>query len=339
MIPQTPRLRQVEDATPDSWQQQLANLVRDPKELFRLLDLNLDKLPAALAANKDFALRVPRPYLNRIEPRNWQDPLLLQVLPLGEELAPQPGFSHDPLAEKDSNPIPGLIHKYAGRVLMVVAGSCAINCRYCFRRHFPYQENKASRQDWQTALNYIAERPDIHEVIFSGGDPLVASDKMLASLVSQISDIPHVHTLRIHSRLPIVLPQRITDSCLAWMTESRLQPVMVVHCNHANEIDGEVAMALQTLKAAGVTLLNQSVLLAGVNNEAKALIELSHALFRVGVLPYYLHSLDKVQGAAHFQVPESEGLDLIAQLRNRLPGYLVPKFVKECPHELSKVPI
>ena len=347
MIPQTEAIRQVDakNANADTctetqiWQRALANVVKTPQELYTLLELSTDQLPAALAASQDFALRVPRAFVQRMQKNNWDDPLLKQVLPLGRELEFEPGFSSDPLAEADHNPTPGLIHKYQGRVLLIVSGGCAINCRYCFRRHFAYQDNNPSRQQWQKTLDYVRQDDSIHEVILSGGDPLVASDALLSELVQHIAAIDHVKTLRIHTRLPIVIPQRITQQCIEWMQQPRLQTVMVVHCNHANEIDAEVEQALAKLKSAGITLLNQSVLLHGVNNTSSALSQLSQRLFSCGVLPYYLHLLDPVTGAAHFHVEEQHGQTLIQSLQANLPGYLVPKFVKEEPGEPSKTAI
>ncbi|ARN73556.1 EF-P beta-lysylation protein EpmB [Oceanicoccus sagamiensis] len=325
--------------TPESWQQALANVVRQPEELFDLLQLDKSSLPAALAASQDFALRVPRAFVARMKTGCADDPLLKQVLPLGAELDYQPGFSEDPLGEMDCNPVPGLIHKYHGRVLLIVSGGCAINCRYCFRRHFPYSDNNPGRSERQQMLDYIRSDSSIHEVILSGGDPLAASDILLAELVEELAAIPHLTTLRVHSRMPVVIPQRITSQCLQWLTATRLNTVMVVHCNHANEIDQTVQDSLHRLKYAGITVLNQTVLLAGINDNADSLAELSERLFAAGALPYYLHTLDKVQGAGHFQVPEEVGQQLITALLARLPGYLVPKLVKEMAGARSKVPV
>jgi EF-P beta-lysylation protein EpmB len=339
MIPQTELIRQVKPADSQSWQYCLAHVIRDPKILFELLQLDINHLPAALRACQEFPLRVPMPFIKRMKKGDWNDPLLKQVLPLGQELEKQPGFSSDPLEEANSNPLPGIIHKYQGRVLLIVSGGCAINCRYCFRRHFPYKDNNPGRSQWQPMLDYIRADDSIHEVILSGGDPLAASDSLLSELVSGIASIPHVSTLRVHSRLPIVIPQRITDQCLQWLTSSRLKPVMVIHCNHPNEIDNSVQQSLQTLKSAGVTLLNQTVLLAGINDNEETLIALSERLFQAGVLPYYLHLLDKVQGAAHFDVSKQRAQQLTETLLTQLPGYLVPRLVQELPGAESKVPI
>lgn len=287
----------------------------------------------------DFPLRAPHAYVSRIERGNPEDPLLLQVLPLPQELEVHPGYTEDPLEESDSNPCPGLIHKYHGRVLLILSSSCAIHCRYCFRRHFPYQANTPSKKDWQQALTYIHGDTSITEVIYSGGDPLASNDRQLQWLTEQIASIPHVKRLRIHSRLPIVIPDRITPQLLQWLTATRLQTSMVVHCNHPNEIDAAVGNALYQLKIAGVTLLNQTVLLNGINNCSNTLTTLSDKLFSHGVLPYYLHLLDKVAGAAHFDVSDTEAIALHNQLMNQLPGYLTPRLVRESPHFGHKVPI
>jgi len=305
------------------WQDELSDLIRDPKELFELLNLDAphlkEHLKNAIAASRDFPLRVPRPFAARMKKGEINDPLLKQVLPLGSELLAAPGYSADPLEEAAANPHPGLIHKYKGRVLLVVSGNCAINCRYCFRRHFPYGENKPGRNDWQPVLDYIAADPSITEVIYSGGDPLAAADKQLAWLTEQLVAIPHLQRLRIHTRLPIVVPSRIDENCIDWMTGHRLQTVMVLHANHANEIDADVAEAAERLKQAGVTLFNQTVLLKGINDSVETLTQLSEQLFRIGVLPYYLHLLDKVAGASHFDMEESEAKALYQGLLKNLP--------------------
>ncbi|WP_066960692.1 EF-P beta-lysylation protein EpmB [Microbulbifer sp. Q7] len=321
------------------WQDEMADLVTDPQELLDALQLAPAQLPQLTAASALFQLRVPRPYLKRIRPGDPQDPLLLQVLPSAAELQPNPGFSDDPLEEANANPVPGVVHKYRGRLLLITAGQCAVNCRYCFRRAFPYSDNHLNRHQWQQALDYIRSQQDLREVILSGGDPLVMSDKQLGWLAAELQHIPHLDKLRIHTRLPVVAPSRINQELLDWFSGSRLKPVLVLHCNHANEIDGEVRNALGRLRAAGVTLLNQSVLLKGVNDTAQSLADLSETLFAAGVLPYYLHQLDRVQGAAHFEVSDDRARDLVDQLRHRLPGYLVPRLVREIPAEKSKTPL
>lgn len=323
----------------EAWQDALKDLIRTPRALFEALELDPALLPAALAASDSFELRVPRSFVARMQKGNIADPLLRQVLPLGEELLAAPGYSEDPLGEGEANPHPGLIHKYHGRVLLIVTGSCAINCRYCFRRHFPYADNRPGRADWEGALDYIRADASISEVIFSGGDPLNAPDSQLTWLTSQLARIEHVTRLRVHTRLPIVIPSRITSSCLAWLASDRFANSLVIHSNHAQELDHEVAAALDRLRDRGVTLLNQTVLLAGINDNEQTLTALSERLFSLGVLPYYLHMLDKVAGAAHFTVAEDRARQLLLHLRHHLPGYLVPKLVREIAGQPSKTPL
>lgn len=319
-----------------SWQQQLAKSFRDVVSLAEFCGLQPDQLQTYDA---QFPLRVPLAYAKRIRHGDIYDPLLKQVLPLRAELQRYPGYSNDPLAERAANPLPGLIQKYRGRVLLVLNGNCAIHCRYCFRQYFPYAENAGKREDWQAALDFIARDPDISEVILSGGDPLTASDRRLRELTESLEAIPHIKRLRIHTRLPIVLPARITNDCVKWLSQGRLQPVVVVHTNHPREIDEDVRAALARLKSAGISLFNQSVLLKSINDDVDVLATLSEDLFAAGVIPYYLHTLDKVHGSAHFDVPETKAKQLLIGLRHMLPGYLVPKLVKEQPDMASKTPI
>lgn len=322
-----------------TWQEALKNAISDPQELWRELNLNPADLPAAYQANTLFALRVPREFITRMEKGNPQDPLLLQILPGGNELISTAGFSADPLNEKAFNPVPGLLHKYHGRVLLTLAGSCAINCRYCFRREFPYENNVPGQQGWQQALNYIAADISIQEVIFSGGEPLMLKDHVLSQLISQIQSIPHVTRIRIHTRLPIVIPSRVTDELITVLTRTRLPIIIVLHCNHANEIDDAVANAVSCLRHANMTLLNQSVLLKNINDDANVLINLSERLFTTGILPYYLHLLDRVNGTNHFEVDEMNAKQLIEKMSQCLPGFLVPKLVREIAGEPAKVSI
>lgn len=320
------------------WQQALADVITNIQELCHILQL--DPAPF-LEPHKglDFGLRVPHSFVARMTKGDPNDPLLRQVLPLAEEAQITPGYTHDPLAEKTTNPIPGLLHKYHGRVLLLVSGGCAIHCRYCFRRHFAYHENTPGQAGWDKAIAYIAAHPDITEVIYSGGDPLLLKDDFLASLTEKIAAIPHVTTLRIHTRLPVVIPERVTPALCDWLKNTRLQTVVVLHCNHANEIDTQLAQAIQNLRQAGVMLLNQAVLLAGVNDATETLIALSKRLGAVGVLPYYLHLLDPVQGTAHFAVPMEEAKKLWEALLPKLPGYLVPKLVQEKAGMPAKCPV
>ena len=274
-----------------------------------------------------------------MQPGDWFDPLLLQVLPLARESEQMPGYSEDPLRERDTNPVPGLIHKYHGRVLLIASPACAVHCRYCFRRHFPYDENTPSRTDWDQALDYIRQRSDIKEVILSGGDPLALNDKRLDTLIQAIAAIDHVTTLRFHSRLPVVLPARITPRFVNMLQALDKDVVFVIHSNHPAELGSALHEAMSRLRAAGVTLLNQTVLLRGVNDDAHALAKLSRGLFNSGVLPYYLHQLDRVEGAAHFEVSDDQARRLHRALLEQLPGYLVPRLVREDPDIVYKAPL
>lgn len=322
-----------------TWQKLLSEAITDPRELLDILQLDFALLARAQQAVKLFPLRVPRSFVAKMQPRDPHDPLLRQVLPLGEELQEVTGYNADPLQENAVNPIPGLLHKYYGRVLLTLTGACGVNCRYCFRREFPYSENNPGKNSWEQAVAYIAADPTISEVILSGGDPLIVSDVQLQQLIDKVAAIAHVTTLRIHTRMPIVLPERITQGLIQCLTSTRLRPVMVLHCNHPNEIDAEISAAMQQLRAAQVTLLNQSVLLCGVNDSIAILCELSKKLFSVGILPYYLHTLDKVRGAAHFSVTEAKACELAWGVAQHLPGYLVPKLVKEEAGQAAKIPI
>ncbi len=326
-------------ATLPRWQHALAQAVTDPEELLNLLQLDPALLPAARAAARLFPLRVPRSFVARMQRGNPADPLLLQVLPLGAELQEIQGFNADPVGDIRSRIAPGVLHKYQGRALLIATGACGVHCRYCFRRHFPYGAETASSDHWHTALAAIRTDPSIHEVILSGGDPLSLNDRRLRELTRHLEQIPHVNRLRIHSRQPIVLPERVDAGLLSWLRGLRLQKVMVLHANHARELDTSVARACQALQDSGVTLLNQSVLLRGINDSATALIDLSESLFAAGILPYYLHLLDRVQGAAHFEVPEVQAQALLQQLTATLPGYLVPKLVREISGRTSKTPV
>ncbi|MEX0939273.1 MAG: EF-P beta-lysylation protein EpmB [Pirellulales bacterium] len=314
---------------PASWRQSVKRAVRHPGELCRLLDLPSELAKRATAAHGDFPLFVPRELIARMRPGDPNDPLLRQVLPLDAETAPVEGFLADPVGDVTARRSPGLLSKYRGRVLLVTTGACAVHCRYCFRRHYPYGQNPHAPRDWQPAIGEIARDRELREVILSGGDPLMLIDRHLAELAQQLAAISHLTRLRVHTRLPIMIPQRVTEELLRWLTGSRLAPVMVVHVNHAAEIDGEVAAALTRLVEAGVPVLNQAVLLRGVNDSVAAMAELCERLVDLRVMPYYLHQLDRVAGAAHFEVPVAQGLQIINELRARLPGYAVPRYVQE----------
>ncbi|AUY26711.1 MAG: EF-P beta-lysylation protein EpmB [Mixta calida] len=323
----------------EDWLQQLADVITEPHELLRFLALEQHpELAAGEPARKLFALRVPRAFAQRMKKGDPRDPLLLQVITDRQEFIDAPGYSADPLDEQNSV-VPGLLHKYKNRALLLVKGGCAVNCRYCFRRHFPYQDNQGNKRNWQRALDYIREHRELDEIIFSGGDPLMAKDHELDWLIGELEAIPHLKRLRIHSRLPVVIPARITETLCQRLGNSRLQVLMVTHINHAQEIDLALRHGVAMLKRAGVTMLNQSVLLRGVNDNAPALAELSNALFDAGILPYYLHVLDKVQGAAHFYVSDEEARAIMRQLLPLVSGYLVPKLAREIGGEPSKTPL
>lgn len=320
-----------------SWQRALSDLVTDPRELLSLLHLDSQYLDHLLVGGSHFPLKVPRGFIARIQKGNWHDPLLQQVLPLAKELEKIPGYTLHPLQETSKNPVPGLLHKYAGRVLVLLTNACAIHCRYCFRRHFPYEDNNPGRIGWKKIFEYIRQDQTIHEVILSGGDPLAVSDALLQSFTDQLAEINHVKRLRIHTRLLVVLPERITDEFLTWITHLSFKPVIVIHVNHPQEINDEVCFALKRLRDAGILLFNQSVLLKNINDDANVLSTLSEILFTQGVIPYYLHLLDPVEGAGHFAVDLSRVRELHHAMMLRLPGYLVPRLVCEKPDELSKI--
>lgn len=312
-----------------SWQQQLAEAFTTIEALCAYLRVNPGDLPVSQQAARNFPLKVPLSFAANMAKSNPDDPLLRQVLPVSDELTEFPGFVNDPVGDLEAAVLPGLLHKYHGRVLLINTGACAINCRYCFRRNFPYGEQQLGRQDEQKALDHIRSNPGITEVILSGGDPLALSDARLEFLFTQLAAMPHVKRIRLHSRLPIVLPARITHSFVDLCRQNVKPVVLVVHCNHPNELSAEVNKALKPMKLNGVTLLNQSVLLKGVNDDADILCHLSEKLFYFGILPYYLHQLDKAKGTGHFAVADEVALALITFMQNRLPGYLVPKLVRE----------
>ncbi|MBX9790294.1 MAG: EF-P beta-lysylation protein EpmB [Pirellulales bacterium] len=321
------------------WQQALRDAIRDAAELCSLLELDAAQLGLSAAAARDFPLLVPRGYAARMRRGDPDDPLLRQVLPIRAECAVTPGFSADPVGDAAAQRAPGLLHKYAGRALLVTTGACAVHCRYCFRRHFAYDELPTAGVAWEPALAEISADRSLEEVIFSGGDPLTISDVRLSELAARLATIDHLRRLRIHTRLPIVLPERVDDALVAWLSGTRLTPIVVVHANHPAEIDADVAAALARLAAAGALLLNQAVLLAGVNDDVETLVELSRRLIEARVFPYYLHQLDRVAGAGHFEVAIERGRELVEQLRARLPGYLVPRYVQEFAGEPCKRPL
>jgi L-lysine 2,3-aminomutase len=320
-----------------TWQAELAAAITSPRELLALLGLEAHWQPEMEHAAQTFRMRVPRSFARRMQHGNPADPLLRQVLPLGEELISPPEFVSDPLAEGAAQAAPGLLHKYTGRALLITTGACGVHCRYCFRREFPYAEQTTNNPRMSAALAAIANDPSIEEVILSGGDPLSLTTARLAELTAEIERIPHVQRIRVHTRQPVVLPARVDSALLRWIEGIRVPLVIVLHANHAQEIDAAVAASLAAMKARGTTLLNQAVLLAGVNDSADAQIGLSKRLFAVGVLPYYLHLLDKVRGASHFDVPFAKARQILADITARLPGFLVPKLAQEIPGAASKL--
>jgi len=320
-----------------SWQAAMKDAVRDPAELCRLLDLSPESVGMSQSAGAQFPLFVPRGYVARMRPGDPADPLLRQVLPVTDEIAELPGFVADPVGDLAATRQPGLLQKYRGRVLLIATGTCAVHCRYCFRRNFPYDESPRSIEDWRPALDEIADDPSIHEVILSGGDPLTLVDATLGELVGQLSEIRHLRRLRIHTRLPIVIAERVTDELIDILSGSRLTPIVVIHANHANELDSRVAATLARLSDSGIVLLNQAVLLAGINDSIEAQAVLCERLVDLRVMPYYLHQLDRVAGAGHFEVPIHVGRRIVEELRSRLPGYAVPRYVQEVAGATSKI--
>ena len=324
---------------PARWQQAWRDAVRTPQELLFLLGLEALASQVSAEATAQFALRVPRGFVARMRRGDAADPLLRQVLPLDDEMRPAQGFSLDAVGDAAARAATGVLQKYRGRALLVATGSCAINCRYCFRRHYPYAEETAAREGWRDAVATIGADPTIEEVILSGGDPLSLATTKLAELTDALAAIPHIRRLRIHTRLPIVLPERVDDPLLQWLAALPWPVAVVVHANHANEFDVSVDVAMARLRSAGAHLLNQAVLLQGVNDSVDALADLSERGYAAGVLPYYLHQLDRIQGAAHFEVPDEKARTLHAALAARLSGYLVPRLVREVAGDTGKRPL
>jgi EF-P beta-lysylation protein EpmB len=353
------------------WQKELANSFTTLESLLEFLQIDPSSLPLAKApqapsdtntpssaitpeqntsiapkvifkqhdhARTLFPMRVPRPFAQLMEIGNWHDPLLQQVIPQQLEFEDKPGFVSDPLQEHDGSTT-GLIHKYKSRVLLIVRGGCAVNCRYCFRRHFPYQDNHLGKAQYQSVVDYVKNDANINEVIFSGGDPLMANDQQLSNLAMQFNDISHVKRLRIHTRLPVVIPSRISAELIACLASLRLKPIIVLHINHKNEISSALRDKTKALRDAGITLLNQSVLLQGINDNADDICDLSEALFEADILPYYLHMFDPVKGASHFDVSKRKAQKIMAEAIKRLPGFLVPRLVQELPGQPGKTPI
>jgi L-lysine 2,3-aminomutase len=324
-------------AAPSRWQAELADAISTPEELLAALHLDHSLLAPARDAASTFRLRVPRNYVARMRVGDPADPLLRQVLPIGRELEDVADYVTDPLGEHAALRAPGLLQKYRGRALIITTSACAVHCRYCFRREFPYSEQTSNAPRWSAALSEIGRDSSIEEVLLSGGDPLSLSDARLKSLTDALATIPHIRRLRVHTRQPIVLPSRVDGGLLNWLHSVRIPTVFVLHANHPNELSEDVRAACEKLRATGVTLLNQSVLLRGVNDDVDVLAELSRRLFDSGVLPYYLHVLDRVRGSAHFEVPETDARVIAGELAARLPGYLVPRLVREIHGAPAKV--
>ncbi|KPH96500.1 EF-P beta-lysylation protein EpmB [Pseudoalteromonas porphyrae] len=321
-----------------NWQKELANVVTCPKVLLEMLGLSSQVHENDIKARSLFPVRVPVPFIKKMRHGDVNDPLLLQVMPRHQEFIAKTGFNKDPLEEQD-NKQPGLLHKYRSRVLVMFKTGCAVNCRYCFRRHFPYQENQLNKRSLIDALDYIKSDTNINEVILSGGDPLMAKDDAISWFMDELEQLPQIKRMRIHSRLPVVIPSRVTDELCQRLADSPLKIIFINHINHANEIDNEFKTAMQKLKKAGVTLLNQAVILKDVNDSARAQIDLSEALFDADVLPYYLYLLDKVEGASHFDIKEEQARKIVGEMLLALPGFLVPKLVREIGGQQSKTPI
>jgi EF-P beta-lysylation protein EpmB len=329
-IPPTPA------GSDSDWRAILKSAIRNPADLCRILRLPADLAESAARAAGGFPLLAPLPYVERMEPGNPRDPLLRQVMPLEDEQRETPQFTADPVGDAAAKRLPNLLQKYHGRALMITTGVCAVHCRYCFRRHYPFDQKAASPRRWDSAVREIARERSIGEVILSGGDPLTSVDADLADLVSELESLPQLRRLRIHTRLPIMIPQRVTGELIRVLRTSRLLPIVVVQSNHPQELDGAVESALTRLAEAGIQVLNQTVLLSGVNDDLETLTGLSSRLLECRVMPYYLHQLDRVAGAAHFEVPLDEGLRLIREMRALLPGYAVPRYVREDPGAPSK---
>ena len=313
--------------------------IRNSRELCDALELEHESLHLSSEGEAEFPVFVPRELLSRIRVGDPNDPILLQVLPRSEESQIAVGDLLDPVGDSLVEKTAGLLHKYSGRVLLIVSGACAVHCRYCFRRHYPYSLSPKSLADWQPAIEYIQSDDSIHEIILSGGDPLTVSDGQLSNLIKQLDAIPHLSRLRIHTRLPVVIPNRVDASLCEWLRRSRLAKWIVLHINHAQEIDSEVLQAIQRLQQTGAVVLNQSVLLRGVNDCVDTLHQLCEQLIDCGVVPYYLHQLDRVRGASHFEVDEALGRKWVESLVARLPGYAVPKYVREISGEPNKTAI
>jgi EF-P beta-lysylation protein EpmB len=339
MIPAAPAAWQPRTVPTPRWQQLWRDAVRDPRVLLAQLGLDEAAMGLSDAAAAQFPLRVPQGFVARMRHGDPFDPLLRQVLPLDAEMRPMPGFTRDAVGDGAAKAGSGVIRKYHGRALLIATGSCAVHCRYCFRRHFPYAEEAAAAAGWRDAIESIRSDDTIDEVILSGGDPWSLATTKLSELTAALADVGHVKRLRVHTRLPVVLPERVDAALLDWLAALPWPTTIVVHANHANEFDADVDAAVAKLRATGATLLNQAVLLRGVNDSVEALANLSERSHAAGVLPYYLHQLDRVEGVAHFEVDDARARELHSALAARLSGYLVPKLVREVAGDPGKRPL
>lgn len=321
----------------ENWIVQLNDIITNPIELLKVLKLdNNKKLLNSCKARKLFALRVPRSFINRMKKKDPLDPLFVQVFTDSKEFDKILSYNKDPIKENLKIVVPGLIHKYKNRVLLITKNDCAVHCRYCFRRHFPYINNKGNKHNWKQAILYISKNKYINEIILSGGDPLMAKDNEIQWIIEKLEEINHLKILRIHSRLPVVIPSRITTNFCRILKKTRLKIVFVTHINHFNEINLEVTKKIKKIKSLGITVFNQSVLLKGVNDRSSILAKLSMSLFSIGIIPYYLHLLDKVEGAAHFYVSQKKAFKIFDNLVAKISGYMVPKLVSDLPNSLNK---
>ncbi len=328
-----------EEIQSDSWQKSLSHAIRSPEELLEKLKLDIGQFDIPKEAFNNFLLLVTESYLNRMERGNPKDPLLLQVLPTGKELVSPPGFTEDALHEKDSHFARGLLKKYHHRALMITTGTCAIHCRYCFRRHFSYLDEPRQWEDWKPAFEAIEKDSSIQEILLSGGDPLILNDSRLEKIIKRLEEIPHIKRIRIHTRIPVVLPSRITSNFLELFLNSRLTTFMVIHANHHHELRDDAAESIRKIVRSGIPVLNQAVLLKGINDSKEEQFQLCEGLINLGVIPYYLHQLDQVEGTSHFETEETLGKEIIQFLRENLPGYAVPQYVREIPGKMNKTPL
>lgn len=341
VLPEIPAIRPPGEAPAASWQQEMREAFRTLESLLDYLGLDPSQAREELDADPAFPLLATRSFAARMAKGDWRDPLLLQILPRASENLEAEGFVPDAVGDLDAQVVPGLLHKYASRVLLMISHQCAVHCRYCFRREFPYGEMPRGPAGWERAWEYLEKSDGVDEIVLSGGDPLFLDNLKIERILDRALALPRINTIRFHTRLPIVLPSRIDPGLLALIRNAASEKtiVIVVHANHAAEIDAGCARALQALRSAGALMLNQAVLLAGVNDDADALADLSRALMRCGTLPYYLHQLDRVAGTTRFEVGETRGLALVESLRRKLPGYLVPRYVREIAGEAHKTPL